>query len=526
MIRRMPFTRREFLAGVARAGGYSATFASMQALGLLPETAAEASTVTLPQTAGKGVKVVILGGGIAGLVSAHELTKAGFECTLLEARDRPGGRNWTIRNGTTVEFINGTKQTARYLDSKSYFNAGPARLPSVHKTILGYCKELGVPVEVFVNGNRNTLMVSEKAFGGKPVEQRQIVHDGRGYVAELLAKSVKQGALNESLTREDAERLIAFLRTFGDLKSDGVYAGSERAGVSQLPGAGDVTEKLRPPLELKALLDANFWGGAVFEDSFDQQMPMFEPVGGMDQIPYAFAKRLGKIIQYRSVVKEIHKTATGTRIVYSQNGIEKAILADYCIAALPVTSLNGVRNDFSPRVRKAIEDTKYYDSYKIGWESRRFWETESNIYGGISWLFDGPINMVFYPSGNFHNEYGVLISGYGMQSIPAFNQLPNVEAKLAASRVAVERLHPGRSKDLRSPIYVHWEEMPFSQGAWVSGGVGEYNNGPYQVFLQPDDRIYFAGDFCSHLLTWQEGAVLSAHRTIDMISERVRTTKV
>ena len=153
----MPLSRREFLVRVARAGGYSATFATMQSLGLLHATAA-ASTVDLARNAGKGVKIVVLGGGIAGLVSAYEMAKAGFDCILLEARDRPGGRNWTVRNGTTVEFVDGAKQTAKYVDSRSYFNAGPARLPSVHQTILGYCKELGVSVEVFVNANRNSLM--------------------------------------------------------------------------------------------------------------------------------------------------------------------------------------------------------------------------------------------------------------------------------------------------------------------------------------------------------------------------------
>src|SRR5215471_12713860 len=135
-------TRRGFLTRLGKAGGYGATFAAMNALGLLPERGRAASQFALPPDSGKGLKIVILGGGIAGLVSAYELGKAGYQCTLLEARDRPGGRNWTVRNGTTVEFIDGTKQTARYVDSKSYFNAGPARLPSVHKTILGYCKEL------------------------------------------------------------------------------------------------------------------------------------------------------------------------------------------------------------------------------------------------------------------------------------------------------------------------------------------------------------------------------------------------
>ena len=520
----MPSTRREFLLRVARAGGSAATFATMQSLGLLPEAPAIASAVRLPAQLGKGVKVVVLGGGLSGLASAYELEKAGYECMLLEARDRPGGRNWTIRNGTTAEFIDGTRQTVRYLDSKSYFNAGPARLPSVHKTVLSYCKEFGIPLEVFVNTNRNSLMVSEKAFGGKPVEQRQVLHDGRGYVAELLAKNVKQGALDESLTKEDSERLLAFLRSFGDLTSDYAYKGSERSGVSLLPGAGDVVEKLRPPIELHALLDANFWSGALFDESFDQQAPMLQPVGGMDQIPYAFAKRLGKTIHYRSVVKQIRKTTSGVKVVFTQNGTERATVADYCIAALPVTMLKGIENDFSPEVRKAIEDTRYFDSYKIAWESNRFWETESNIYGGMSWLFDGPISMVLYPSGNLHNRYGVLISGYGMQTNQAFNALPTVEARLAASRAAVERLHPGHGRDLQNPMYILWGKTPFSQGAWLTGA-SDYYKGPYKAFLEPDDRIYFAGDFCSHLLTWQEGAVLSSHRTVNMISERVRNTR-
>jgi len=509
------------LTRVAQAGGYSATFAVMQSLGLLPAASA-ASVVDLPRDAGRGVKVVILGGGISGLVSAYEMTRAGFQCTLLEARERPGGRNWTVRNGTTIEFTDGMKQTAKYIGADSYFNAGPARLPSVHKTILGYCKELNVPLEVFVNANRNSLMATTKAFDGKPVEQRQVINDTRGHIAELLAKSLNQGALDQNLSKEDRDRLVAFLRSFGDLKTDLTYQGSERAGVSALPGAGDVTEKLRPPLDLHSLLNANLWSGALFEESFDQQTPMFQPVGGMDRIPYAFAKRLGKIIQYRSVVKEIRKSASGVRVIYAQNGIEKSITGDFCICALPVKMLKAIENDFTPQVRKAIEDTRYSDSYKIAWESKRFWETEYNIYGGISWLSDGPINMVWYPSAHMHSDIGVLLSGYGMQSIPAFNELPTVEARISASRDAVERLHPGHGKDLHSPMYVVWEKIPYSEGAWISGASGEYYKGPYNAFLQPDERIYFAGDYCSHLLTWQEGAALSAHRTIKMIAEHVR----
>lgn len=92
----MSGTRREFLRKVAQAGGYRATYLTMQAMGLLG-TAALAEPLALEPGSRHGTKVVILGAGIAGLSAAYELGKAGYDCTVLEARDRVGGRNWTIR---------------------------------------------------------------------------------------------------------------------------------------------------------------------------------------------------------------------------------------------------------------------------------------------------------------------------------------------------------------------------------------------------------------------------------------------
>jgi len=82
----MGLSRRDFLMRVGQAGGYSAAFTMMQSLGLLPIVASGASTVEHAAISGKGTSVVILGGGIAGRVSAYELGKLGYTCTLLEAR--------------------------------------------------------------------------------------------------------------------------------------------------------------------------------------------------------------------------------------------------------------------------------------------------------------------------------------------------------------------------------------------------------------------------------------------------------
>jgi monoamine oxidase len=512
-------TRRNFLTQIGRAGSFGASYLMMQSLGLLPVAASEASTLRLPGTSGEGKSVVILGAGIAGLVSAWELSKAGYRCTILEARDRAGGRNWTIRNNTRVEMTDGTTQVCSF-DEGNYFNAGPARLPSQHLTILGYCREFDIPLEVEVNASRSALMQCDRMNDGKPVQQRQMVNDTRGHVSELLAKAIQRNALDQELTPDDKERMLEFLRIYGDLSPDLFYRGSDRAGYKSLPGAGDAAGMLCDPLDMRVLLDARLWDGLLYEEQFAWQATMFQPVGGMDHIPAAFEKRVGHMIRFRSPVQQIRKTPAGVRVVYrdEKRGTTSNIEANYCICALPFTILRSIDTDFSPDVKQIIDSTRYEAAYKIAWESPRFWEKENAIYGGISFL-DRPVNLVWYPSARLFAEKGILIGGYNIENYSPLASMTLAE-RLDASRESVEALHPGHSRDLTKPIYVCWGRIPYNLGSWVrtSGEVRMYPG--YERILEPDGPVVFAGDHTSHLPGWQEGAALSAHRAVSLISQQ------
>lgn len=197
-------SRRGFLRNVGLTGGAGAMFATMGALGLAPT--AQAAQRELPYRAprsgdftlsGRGAaKVVIVGGGIAGLATAYELGKAGYDCTVLEARDRSGGRNFTVRGGDSTVDLYGNAQTARFSDGQ-YMNAGPARLPQWMVT-LDYCRELGVPIEVFTNTNADAYLFNESAGMTKPMRYRTAKADVYGYVSELLAKASGKGRWTRS----------------------------------------------------------------------------------------------------------------------------------------------------------------------------------------------------------------------------------------------------------------------------------------------------------------------------------------
>ena len=110
---------------VGRAGGAIAVRNTLGAMGLLaPATAC--SDVQLAQGSGNGVRVVILGAGIAGMTAAHELSKAGYDVRIIEARLRAGGRVWTLRGGDRLDEV-GSSQT-----SPGRPTATPTSTPAPH----------------------------------------------------------------------------------------------------------------------------------------------------------------------------------------------------------------------------------------------------------------------------------------------------------------------------------------------------------------------------------------------------------
>ena len=125
----MALTRRALLEEIGRVGGLGAAYMAMETLGLAMPTPAGAENFRLPRASGNDRSVVILGAGIAGLVSAYELQRAGYRVTVLEARDRVAGRVWTIRGGDRIVQTGRPDQQATF-DPGLYFNAGAARIPS------------------------------------------------------------------------------------------------------------------------------------------------------------------------------------------------------------------------------------------------------------------------------------------------------------------------------------------------------------------------------------------------------------
>jgi monoamine oxidase len=212
----------------------------------------------------------------------------------------------------------------------------------------------------------------------------------------------------------------------------------------------------------------------------------------------------------------------GVRIIYRHAGESTSITAAYAIVTIPLPVLARIENDFSPPFRRAIANTVYDNAVKIAWQSPRFWETETHIYGGISFI-NSETRLVWYPSDSFQNPNGILLGCYNTgDDAQKLGALPLAD-QYTRSRIAVNDLHPGHGAELLHPIAVSWQKVPFSMGPWVHWPEGP--SADYRLLNRPDDHIYLAGEHLSHVNGWQEGAMLSAHQVVSEICQRVRTAK-
>jgi monoamine oxidase len=551
-------TRRRFLEQVGLAGGSAALYETMTALGLIHVPEAWAGPPELPQGSGRGKSVLILGAGIAGLTAAYELTRANYDCKIIELTERAGGRNHSARRGTVIKEVNQdgvmTEQVCNF-DEGLYLNLGPGRLPYHHRRALHYCRELDVKLEVYVMETMANLFQSDKAFGGKPQIKRRIANDVQGYIAEMLAKAVNQNALNAELDATDRDNLLCLLKTFGDLGQNDIcttcgqnqcnkcnlscdaciscskqcttcfkYSGSTRDGceitVQQPCEPG-------PTLNFKDLLSSEFWRFRFYQSfEYEWQPTLFQPVGGMDKIVDGFIGKIGSLIEYDTKVLDIAISNTGVSVVVEKSGVRTTIKADYCISSIPLPLLKKITNNFDPVFDAAVKLCKYDPTCKLGWQANnRFWESDKNqIYGGISYT-DDPITQMWYPSYDYFTKNGTLTGVYNYDDdAKAFGKM-SLEQRIITARQGAMKLHPEFADTRMVPsdkaISIAWQNIPSEGGGWANWDPTNKDHAKaYSRLLAPDRRFFVTGDQVSQLPGWQEGAMMSAQHVVEQIGGR------
>ena len=503
-------TRRRFLEQLGLAGGTSLVMTAMNSWDLMAGQAEGR-----PQLSGKPTrnKVIVLGAGVSGLVTAYELGKLGYDVRVLEARERVGGLNWTVRKGTEHTEIGASEKQVCGFDEGMYVNVGPWRIPYTHTGVLNYCREVGVPVEVFVNEAENSYFFYEgEQYGqmsGKRLRLREVKADMLGHVNELLVKAIDQNKLDMPMTAEDKDRFIKFLVSEGYLDpTTKTYKAIGESG--------------RQPYDTNMLLKAGvgnrFRSVPLTEGT--AAAPIFQPIGGMDQFPKGLARAIGaQKISLGMEVVSVRQDASGVKVAVldTKSGKKSELAADFVAVCLPMPIIAKLDIAFSPEMMAAVKGVATSNSAKMGLQmKRRFWEEDDQIFGGH--LYSNlPLGEFSYPSTGYFSKKGVLLGLYANGPVGTLlDQTPAQRLEHVLSNAS--KVHPQIRTEFENGFGVWWKKVKYNEGGYATGAASARRS---QLSKMEDRLVIGSAAVCPYSEPdWQEGAVAAGWQTIKSIHER------
>ena len=452
-------------------------------------------------SAGRPQKVIVVGAGIAGLTAAFELMNAGHDVTVLEARMRPGGRVHTLRD----EFSDGL-----------YAEGGAYDFSDAYTLLQHYIRLFNLPVE-------------ESGAGEKDIDRNDVFYlQGRRYV-------VRAGTAPDwpyQLSQEERQ-----------LGPDGLWKKYLGAAAGQIrdplaPGWPDsiardlnavtVNEFLRKHGASEAvisLLRMTFLGEDFDYVSALQDM-MWQPflqrgttwsklLGGNDQLPRAFAEKLGTRMHYGAAVRRVAQDKEKVTLSVSRAGQLEQVEAERVVLTIPFSVLRNMELDssFSPQKRTVISRLRYTPLTRVYLQSKsRFW-----IQQGVSGFADTdlPIRTIID-----HTK-----SQAGMRAILG-TETTGPNARVAAAMTSEERLRwglenvskvfPEMAENFEGGMSVVWDQEPWSLGASAYYAPGEMTT-MFPHVATVEGRVHFAGEHTSTLFV-MEGAAQSGVRVAHEIA--------
>ena len=441
--------------------------------------------------------IIVIGAGMAGLSTALDLLAKGHDVTVLEARTRPGGRVFTIRE----PFADGL-----------YVEGGAMQVFDSHARVQRYIQQLGLEIDPI----RPAPGIAVRHVMGKRIESKpgepivwpfELNAAEREIDGRMLWQKYVVPAVQEVI---DAEASDPFLRslekydriTVSDfLRAQGASPAAMAILAIGLPsGLGD------GPDHVSAL---DLFREAAHRQAAKQS---FTIRGGTDRLPKALAAKLGDRIHYGTPVVRLEQEPNRVRVMAMQGGAPRTFTADRIVCAIPFTVLR--RLEISPPFgrdkRAAVEQLRYTSVARVYVQTRtRFWAA-AGLSGNAS--TDLPVMGVYERTINQPGTRGILesyMAGENARRATAMRETDRLTMVLGG----MSKVYPRITEQYEGGASKCWDEDEWARGAYAWFEPGQMMALMPHV-ARPEGRIHFAGEHASTWPGWMEGALESAERVV------------
>ncbi len=422
-------------------------------------------------------RVVIIGGGVAGLNAAYNLKRGGVRTEIFEASKRSGGRIFTANNimapGLTTEL------GGEFIDSN-------------HKEMLALAKEFRLGLIDVAAASESALTKEAYFFDGAHHTEAEAIEAFRP-LAEKIAADTKDLAEvvdfehDGGATKLDKTSLAQYLDSVG-----------ATGWMRELLDVAFVTEFGRDAGEQSALNMLFMISTDLSKNEFallGESDERYKIKGGNQLVTDELAKRVTGRIHHEQRLVAIKPRDKGYTLAFDGPGA-RDVEADFVIVTIPFTMLRAVdiQVPLPDYKKKAIAELGYGNNAKLmlGYK-RRIWRDlghSGNIYS------DEPFQLAWDNSRLQGGTTGglTLYSG-GKAALDLVEGTPKEQAERLAP--GIEKAFPGLASQHNGNVErFHWPSHPFTKAAYACYLPGQWTT-IAGAEIKPVGNLFFAGEHCS-----------------------------
>jgi monoamine oxidase len=421
-------------------------------------------------------RVIIIGGGLSGLACAYELMHAGCDLTVLESRNRVGGRVLSLPNlvrGKSVE-------------------AGGEFIGRNHPTWLAYAKQFGLELfetnedefldePVIVGGKRLDPQAAKALFEEMKLATQRMTADAVGVDADAPWTSPWAAELDRLPTARWLRALpvsrlckLAFASQLASYNGCAAGRQSYLANLAQVKGGGL----------------ARFW----------TESDVYHCRGGNQRLARKFAQALGPRLRLETPVTRI-EVKDGQATVHGATGETRT--ADDVVLAVPPSVWPRIRfePELPPELRPQMGPVVKYLSVV----DRRFWESERL---GPNAVTDGMVSATWEATEGQPGPGAVLTAFSGGPAATVCRRRW-AQNRDQAYREALGALYPQYTNHCTAACFLDWPGDPWTQGGYSFPAPGQVMAiGP--ILHSGLGRLHFVGEHaCLKFVGYMEGALSS-----------------
>jgi monoamine oxidase len=438
--------------------------------------------------------VTIIGAGLAGLSAAYDLQRAGWQVTVLEARDRVGGRVYSLRS-----FSNGLVA-----------EGGGEFIEETHSRMLAFVEQFHLQL-----GRVGSWKGQDQdwgAFDGKagPMADAQVWGVNlQDEVEKIWVALAELGELVPDPSQPQSARGADYLDTKSTadwLASLDAHPLAKREFVQHIRAEYTCEPERHSMLDLARNVSMYY--------TTPERNPNYRVVGGNDLIPRALASILTDV-RLNAPVTSLRVLPEKVVVTYKQGDANVTVSSDFAVLAIPLTTARLI--EFTPPLpeahRRMVNELSYGAVTKVLIEYRkRFWD-EQGWNGRLS--TDAPIVYTWHATSHVEHEHGIITVYTGGDPAAKLAALSD-EERIRTAAAEIERIFPGSSDLIECTATVAWPNERYTRGSYAALAPGEVT-AHWKTLFEPVGRLFFAGEHATPIQGFMEGAVESGQRAAKII---------